>query len=343
VGRLSNRRQGISLVFFLSFLSVLTCAIGVLMLLLVLLHARRPADAAAVDGEREELEAELAGLERRLADLLPAIHGNEQRTAGAQAASSQRLSELARERERLARAVSELRKLAAQEEKLRREVAALRASASQLTGAGGAAPRKAEQAELEAELARLDQLLAALSEEARQDRSAADSAAGAAKEKRDQVERARERIDALRAELDKTKLDAEKLRQDVDVLTARKNELLKQKEANKRRGPLLLPGADGGGLQPVFVECRGEGVVIHPDQQIHPTATLAQADSPFGRFLDRVRKSKSQYVLFVVRPLGFDTFYTAQEAAEKAGVKMGWEPLPADIPLELPTSEGNVS
>lgn len=79
---------------------------------------------------------------------------------------------------------------------------------------------------------------------------------------------------------------------------------------------------------PVFVECREDQMVLHPDQE---TETLVQASAPgsaFQRLIDFVAAdAANRYVIVFVFPKGIECFQQARDVIEDRNLDIGYEPV----------------
>ena len=81
---------------------------------------------------------------------------------------------------------------------------------------------------------------------------------------------------------------------------------------------------------PRFVECRRDGVLIHPERTAVPLARLNAWDSPYVQLLSWLSQGEGRryYLVLLVRPDGIDTFDAARKKAlEVVGSEMGYEPV----------------
>lgn len=94
-----------------------------------------------------------------------------------------------------------------------------------------------------------------------------------------------------------------------------------------------------GKKSPVYVECRKDGVLIHPDD---PTAgepvfvarkQIDDHDSAWYSLTTRLQYDTTRYLLMLVRPDGVGTFGDARAAVSEAGIDVGYEPIfgPGDV------------
>ncbi len=95
--------------------------------------------------------------------------------------------------------------------------------------------------------------------------------------------------------------------------------------------------AQNDGRTPRYLECRRDGVVIHPQQQLVPQSELAPNTSRLALFLAGLRsRGDREYVIVAVRPDGFSCFEQVREQVERAGLAIGYEPFNADWELCIP-------
>lgn len=94
--------------------------------------------------------------------------------------------------------------------------------------------------------------------------------------------------------------------------------------------------AQNDGKTPRYVECRGNGAVIHPQQTLVPLRDLENSTSLLAVFLNGVRARPSEYIIIAVRPDGFECFEQLRYQVEQAGIRIGYEPFNADWELCIP-------
>lgn len=90
---------------------------------------------------------------------------------------------------------------------------------------------------------------------------------------------------------------------------------------------------DPGKKNPVYVECRKEGVLIHPDD---PTAgapvfvergAIPRPDGELSALVTRLGYDPSRYLQLLVRQDGVRTFEAVRAAVSDTGIDVGYEPL----------------
>lgn len=133
----------------------------------------------------------------------------------------------------------------------------------------------------------------------------------------------------------------QQLRGEIEGLTSRQKALeatLEEKQAmlDSPEGVHVLPKAKGGGRgQPVHVDCRKDGLVIHglggsDDEKIFCKADDVEAENgALSDLLQRIERSQTprRYVVVLwIRPDGSRVADKAMPVIRKAGVRLGWEP-----------------
>ncbi len=96
--------------------------------------------------------------------------------------------------------------------------------------------------------------------------------------------------------------------------------------------------------QPVFVECVKDSLIIYPQLLETKLSELQDRKSYFMRLLYNMDRNK-RYVIFAIRPSGYEIFKKARGIAEGLDVDIGFEPLDKywqlkldrdDLPLPMP-------
>jgi hypothetical protein len=84
---------------------------------------------------------------------------------------------------------------------------------------------------------------------------------------------------------------------------------------------------------PVYVECRNDGVLIHPDDPTSgtpvfvPRRDLLRVDSPLNALLARLEYDPTRYLQMLVRQDGVATFGDVRDAVGDTAIDVGYEPL----------------
>ena len=103
-----------------------------------------------------------------------------------------------------------------------------------------------------------------------------------------------------------------------------------QIEQSKLIDPALLFGASlRPGRPPKWVECVAGGVIVQPERWIIATADLRMASAGKKSRESELFAGAAQagYVVFLIRPSGYDSFEEARSYAEKLGAQVGFEPV----------------
>ncbi len=96
--------------------------------------------------------------------------------------------------------------------------------------------------------------------------------------------------------------------------------------------------------RPVFIECVQDKLIIYPQLFETTLAEIQDRESYFMRLLYDLDRNQS-YVIFAIRPNGYDIFKKARGIAEGLDVDIGFEPLDKywqlkldrdDLPLPVP-------
>lgn len=87
---------------------------------------------------------------------------------------------------------------------------------------------------------------------------------------------------------------------------------------------------------PIYIECRQDGVLIHPQQLFVPAASISQSGSAFQQLLNRVSQNRDrEYIIVALRPDGFEVFETVRTLIEQKNIDFGYEPFDRDWKLKL--------
>jgi hypothetical protein len=130
--------------------------------------------------------------------------------------------------------------------------------------------------------------------------AAAEQAARELAALRDRIRQARERIDAAERKIGELRAQLDKRRGEVDVTE-------------------IAPR--GSGANPQYVECLKDGLVLRPQGQQIALGELKRKSSAFAQAIHR------DFVVFLVRPQGYDSFRAAHSLAVEKGLKVGYRPV----------------
>jgi hypothetical protein len=87
---------------------------------------------------------------------------------------------------------------------------------------------------------------------------------------------------------------------------------------------------------PHYIECREDGVILHPSQKFIPLNKLAQSDSELLKLITQVKANRDrEYVIVAVRPKGIEVFEKVRDLIEKEQIDIGYEPIEEGWNLQL--------
>lgn len=195
---------------------------------------------------------------------------------------------------------------------------------------------------LTAQVKRLDDELGRLRDEITRRKLAADLG-----DLEKQAERLAGQLETIRGAAEATERALEKARGAIAELRTRREEIERslqeaKKEVEAARRQLPRPGKvpvevvvpEGSRRDALFVECDGRGVLVMPDEIRYPADPGPDVRR---QFLDQARRKG--YVVFFVRPEGFDSFREYREIVEEngGGIDYGYEPVDDDWQILYPT------
>lgn len=109
--------------------------------------------------------------------------------------------------------------------------------------------------------------------------------------------------------------------------------------SDKREVTIIAENEEGGinqKKQPRYIECKEDGVIIHPNETFVPTNKLDQPDSALIKLIGEVKEKRDQeYVIVAVRPSGIDVFQQVRELIETEGIDIGYEPIEEGWTLKI--------
>ena len=313
------------------FLAVLLCAMGSLIMLLMVFDQR----------------AKRAARQRNIQQAVEVTQREEERWKKAQAMVAEQDAEAETEREKLLQQMrleseQRLRELGEEASKLSAsERQALQARAAEEEGiialkrqtAEAARDREKSQSELAAMRASLDKAQRDRVEREKQRRELQDAVENSKKAVEVERQAEKARLDRLSIELG----DLEKV--------------IKQAEEKKEKSAQtfsIIPykGKRGEDKRPIYVECTWNKLIFHPDKVV-----VDPGDPRMGLLLqieDRARAQNKLYetaglpphprpfLMLLVRPDGIATYYQFQVAVKGQGIDFGYELIDQDWELEFP-------
>jgi hypothetical protein len=91
---------------------------------------------------------------------------------------------------------------------------------------------------------------------------------------------------------------------------------------------------------PLYIECRQDGVFLYPSQELVPLNRLQDSNSQFKKLIERVKKNQnSEYLIVAVKPDGISVFQQVRNLVENEKINIGYEPIDSGWKLNL---DGNI-
>ncbi len=80
--------------------------------------------------------------------------------------------------------------------------------------------------------------------------------------------------------------------------------------------------------QPIYVECDGDGIIIHPEQTRVPIASLYESSKGMKQLLGQLQAGPGKkYLVLLVRPSGIDSYERCLRIAKQKDIKVGKDAL----------------
>lgn len=87
---------------------------------------------------------------------------------------------------------------------------------------------------------------------------------------------------------------------------------------------------------PRYIECQGNGIIIHPSQELVLKEDLDLPSSALRRLLDEVSSRRNQeYLIVAIRPDGIDVFDKVRSLIEQENIDIGFEPIDESWRLKI--------
>jgi hypothetical protein len=225
------------------------------------------------------------------------------------------------------------------------------ASATSQVASGGIDLERYEQLEQEieanrrrlAELSGLSEELSDLAASLDEARAREQKLAARREELHDVLSKSVPQREALRAD----EARVARLERELEPLRAENTRLrgeLAEREAKRGEGKIRIrPSGSGLGLEPHFVECRPEGIVLyeglgHERREI--PAHLVQSSPEYARFLRDALFRSNASVIFLIREGGVETYDEARPLAQRHRVRFGEIPLVGSGELDFGALRG---
>ena len=90
-----------------------------------------------------------------------------------------------------------------------------------------------------------------------------------------------------------------------------------------------------------YVECRKEGIVIHPEKSFVHVESIGRGNTQWDDLLQHLRRNGGdQSLLLLIRPNGITSFRRAESGAKRVGITYGYDPINQAGELKFASSEG---
>lgn len=87
---------------------------------------------------------------------------------------------------------------------------------------------------------------------------------------------------------------------------------------------------------PLYIECREDGFILHPQKEFAPRADLYDEKSPLRKAIANLKQNKDkQYLIVILRPDGLEMFDKVRELVVDEGIDIGYEPLEYGLELKI--------
>ncbi len=87
---------------------------------------------------------------------------------------------------------------------------------------------------------------------------------------------------------------------------------------------------------PLYIECRQDGFILHPQKEFAPRADLYDVKSTLRKTIAELKKNKDkQYLIVILRPDGLEMFDKIRELVAEEGIDIGYEPLEYGLELKI--------
>jgi len=144
-----------------------------------------------------------------------------------------------------------------------------------------------------------------------------------------------ESVDMTPRLADLEKLEAELA--EIEKQLAPKEEELKKRTAPPEEAVVMIrPGGSGVDIEPTFVECRADSIVIYGSNRPKriPKSEIA-SNTVFLKLLNRTAANKKRSVIFLIRDDGIGTYYAARNVARGRYARNGKLPVIGHGQLDL--------
>ena len=157
-----------------------------------------------------------------------------------------------------------------------------------------------------------------------------------------QVQSGAEDISRVKAEAEDAAKAAKEAQAEAAELRQRLQDVRQQKSTSRQQAdrarhghgqvvPRAIDGPGGTTRRPTHVECRSDGLLIHPGRQRVGESQISTSRSEYGKLIREIAKAKKDRCLVLwIRPDGYSNFEKARSAAMEVKAGVGWEPADSD-------------
>jgi biopolymer transport protein ExbD len=86
---------------------------------------------------------------------------------------------------------------------------------------------------------------------------------------------------------------------------------------------------------PRYIECRSDGIILHPSEELIPVSQLDKPDSPLKKLIAEVKANRDrEYLIVALRPNAIDVFDQVRAMVEQEEIDIGYEPIDATWTLK---------
>ena len=87
---------------------------------------------------------------------------------------------------------------------------------------------------------------------------------------------------------------------------------------------------------PLYIECRQDGFILHPDKEFAPRADLYDEQSRLRKMIADLKANKDkEYLIVILRPDGLEMFEKVRNLVQQEGIDIGYEPLEYGLELKI--------
>lgn len=93
---------------------------------------------------------------------------------------------------------------------------------------------------------------------------------------------------------------------------------------------------------PRYIECRENGVILHPSEELITLSQLQQPNSPLKKLIAEVKANRErEYLIVALRPNAIDVFDRVRDMVEQEKIDIGYEPIDATWTLKTKEKSEN--